>query len=294
MAKETPLRDDKRDDFFKIDPRRLVLSDGLNPREDYGDIESLAESIMRHGIKTPLKVIKNKGNYIVVDGHRRYKAIQMILQRKPDMLQYVPIIKIQPQHEDLLMIEMLASNDGKPFNILELSEIYRRLVDFGWDYAMITEKTGWSKQYQQNLKFVSGFSPVLKKLIVEKELSVHFVIKLVKEKGSQAEIIDAIKSTQDKDLSKDEVRKSIQSKVGASQNSISEIKALYKIQQENNIKINPEARIIFEFIEKIMSQKIELKDLAKHIFAEPLPEKPSKKTSNQLAIEGDDEDQSEE
>jgi ParB/RepB/Spo0J family partition protein len=297
MANQNELRDDKRTDLFKVDPRRLTLREGLNPREDYGDIDTLVDSIMRNGIKTPLKVIKSRDKYIVVDGHRRFKAIQIILKKSPDMLQYVPVIKLEPQAEDMLMIEMLASNDGKPFNVLELGEIYRRLISFGWDYKMIAEKIGWSPQYQQNLKTIGGFSPVLKQLIVEKNLSVVFIMKLVREKeGNQTDIINAIRSTDDTGLTKGEFKKKISSKVGSklNQNSLAEIKALYKVQKENDIKINPEARVIFEFIEKIMSQKIELKELAKQIFAEPLPEKPSKKSTNQLAIDEEEEEENEE
>jgi ParB/RepB/Spo0J family partition protein len=297
MANQNELRDDKRTDLFKVDPRRLTLREGLNPREDYGDIDTLVDSIMRNGIKTPLKVIKSRDKYIVVDGHRRFKAIQIILKKSPDMLQYVPVIKLEPQAEDMLMIEMLASNDGKPFNVLELGEIYRRLISFGWDYKMIAEKIGWSPQYQQNLKTIGGFSPVLKQLIVEKNLSVVFIMKLVREKeGNQTDIINAIRSTDDTGLTKGEFKKKISSKVGSklNQNSLAEIKALYKVQKENDIKINPEARVIFEFIEKIMSQKIELKELAKQIFAEPLPEKPAKKSTNQLAIDEEEEDENEE
>ena len=73
-------------DIYKIDPRNIVVKDGFNSREDFGDIDTLAKQIEENGILNPISVVPFKdesGNekYRLIDGERRYRAVMSLLEK---------------------------------------------------------------------------------------------------------------------------------------------------------------------------------------------------------------------
>src|SRR5579884_4001118 len=56
-------------------PLESILEDrNFNIRIFYGDIDRLAVQLMTEGQHEPLKVREDRGQYFVVDGHRRQRA----------------------------------------------------------------------------------------------------------------------------------------------------------------------------------------------------------------------------
>lgn len=51
----------RRSDLFLIDHRNVLIEEGFNCREDYGDIEALAQSIITNGQLEPILVFKKRG-----------------------------------------------------------------------------------------------------------------------------------------------------------------------------------------------------------------------------------------
>ena len=47
-------------DIYKIDPRNIVVEDGFNSREDFGDIDTLAKQIEENGVLNPISVVPFK------------------------------------------------------------------------------------------------------------------------------------------------------------------------------------------------------------------------------------------
>ena len=47
-------------DIYKIDPRNIVVKDGFNSREDFGDIDTLAKQIEENGILNPISVVETR------------------------------------------------------------------------------------------------------------------------------------------------------------------------------------------------------------------------------------------
>ena len=58
----------KRKDLFIVDFSEVTLVDGFNVRYDYGDIDSLAESIRENGVKMPIRAYRENKKYQIVDG----------------------------------------------------------------------------------------------------------------------------------------------------------------------------------------------------------------------------------
>src|SRR5216684_1767295 len=67
-----------------------------NPRVFFraAELETLVNSIRRHGVQVPIAVYKERGRYVLIDGERRWrcslklnkKEIPALVQEKPDAL----------------------------------------------------------------------------------------------------------------------------------------------------------------------------------------------------------------
>ena len=135
-------------DFYKIDPRSIVVSEGFNSRVDFGDIEELAESIKAS--KGPIKAISvipfkdenGEEKYRLVDGERRYRATMLLISQGFD----IPRVKAEfvPKNatEEELLLNQIRSNEGKPFNEYELGLAYNKFSEMGLSHKEIAEKLG--------------------------------------------------------------------------------------------------------------------------------------------------------
>ena len=131
----------KRTDVFHLSPSDIKIEEGFNPRQDYGDMELLADSITQNGVKVPLKGFKKNGEYVLTDGHRRLKASMMVMEKYPEIL--IPfIVDKSGNSEEQRIIDVMICNDGKNLNPLEEAEVINRLINFGLKEREISKRTG--------------------------------------------------------------------------------------------------------------------------------------------------------
>jgi ParB/RepB/Spo0J family partition protein len=115
-----------------IDPRNIQITDTLdNPREDYGDLDDLANDIHKNGLSIPVKVsigevVDGVQKYNLEHGFRRTSAMQVIIDEHPEWDAKVPVLIVKYTKEQSLVAH-LTDNSGKPLNPLEQAEIFRRL-----------------------------------------------------------------------------------------------------------------------------------------------------------------------
>lgn len=138
-------------DIFKIDPRNIVVEDGFNSREDFGDLETLAKQIEENGILNPISVVPFKDEngdekYRLIDGERRYRAVMLLLNRGVNV-DRVPAL-FQPKSADAksLLVQQIIRNEGKGFNEMELAIAYKKLLDEGMTKDEIAEKIAGGKR----------------------------------------------------------------------------------------------------------------------------------------------------
>src|SRR5689334_13723541 len=105
----------KKRDLMMVPADNLLLIEGLNIREDMGDLEGLAASIKEHGVKVPLRGYKEKGadRYCVVDGHRRYAALQILASQGVNGILVPFVTEPQKYSDEQRVIDMFIMNDGK-------------------------------------------------------------------------------------------------------------------------------------------------------------------------------------
>lgn len=128
-----------------IDPRSLEIEEGFNTRIDYGNIEELRDSIIENGVKIPLRGCRKKGHdkYIIMDGHRRHRAVMMAIKEGHNIAR-IPFLLEEKKSREERLFELLLSNDGKPLTSLELGETYKRLKNYGYNATEISKKVGKS------------------------------------------------------------------------------------------------------------------------------------------------------
>jgi ParB/RepB/Spo0J family partition protein len=152
-------------DAYPFDPRLLKIEPGYNVRNldstDDADLE-LKESIRANGVRVPLEVRLVDEDVFVVAGHRRYK-MTMELIAEGEEIKSIPVMP-EPKHTTEIdrIINLVISNSGKPLKPLEVAEVVRRLVVFGWDHHAIAKRLGWrsSTSVKQHLDLIAMPEPV--------------------------------------------------------------------------------------------------------------------------------------
>jgi ParB/RepB/Spo0J family partition protein len=175
-----------RSDMITIDIRTIDVNWEDNVRRNYNEIDALAESIKQHGLKDPLKVSKVKGteNYLLVDGHRRYKAISQLLE------QGVPISRVKAvivnNNPETRLAEMIITGVQKQtLHPVEQAEAFLRLKNYGWDVKKIASMLGESGEGKVRLNLVYRYLKLaeapeaIKQRCLKGEISHDTVIKII-------------------------------------------------------------------------------------------------------------------
>lgn len=138
--------------FNMVDPTYIDRVEGFNPRQDFGDIESLANSIKVEGVQQPLTVKrKADGRLELVDGDRRLTAIQLLLERGEQFPEGVPAKIVAADQDEITgLIQMFVANTGKPFNALEEAAAFKRMREAGMSLEAIALSVGRNHVHVNN------------------------------------------------------------------------------------------------------------------------------------------------
>lgn len=121
---------------------RMIPIDRLDPnpwqpRQDFGDLEELAESIRTKGLLAPILVRPRGDRYQVVAGERRLRACRMA------GLTEVPCIEVDVSDSEMLEVALIENLQRKDLDPFEEAEAYRRLMDeFGYTHAEMARVLG--------------------------------------------------------------------------------------------------------------------------------------------------------
>ena len=188
----------KRSDVFKVDPRALVVEEGFNIRIDYGNIAELASSIAERGVMVPLRGYRKKedGNelFVIVDGHRRYKAIMMALENGAEISRVPMILEGKGYSKEERVLDMFTLNDGKRLEPMEEGELFKRLKAFGWAEKEISKKTGRSLPHVYKMIEVANAPMEIKNQIKEGNISANTVSQIMTETKNEEEQKEIVSS----------------------------------------------------------------------------------------------------
>lgn len=167
----------RSDNMVKVKFENIRVRQGFNLRTDFGDLEGLASSIQTEGLKSPITVdVMKDGTAILTNGERRYRAIQLLREKTPELaeqFEYIDaLLNDKEANEADRIISMLVFNSGKPFEPLEEAEGYRRLRDEqGMTLTEIALRTGKAVPYIEQKLILAGLDEEEKDEIRTKKIS---------------------------------------------------------------------------------------------------------------------------
>ncbi len=254
-TKSEPTRDPRKD-VFLIHLDQISVAEGFNVRSDFGDLESLADSIEANGVKVPLRGYKKDGIYWLVDGERRYRAGK-IVEKRTGIKMRVPFLPdAKESSEEQRVIDMLICNDGKKLNPVEESEAVQRLLNFGYTEKEVRDKTGFSKTYISNLKLMQSAPKKIRDLITSNLVSATLAMKVLREEKDFTKAQQVIEgavtaaSTGDK---KKITEKNIRKQMGGSGiNSYNALKKSFKQADKKGLVPRQDKLELYEFAKKIL------------------------------------------
>lgn len=156
-AKHDHDKNVRRKNAYSIPPEEIVVPDGFNLRIDYGDIPKLAENIRKHGLITPLVLIRrDDGRYELRDGFRRMEAIKLNAEKYDFVMKRVEF-NLEPARSTKVsqIANIFRRNDGKNLNFYEMAEGCKRLHNEGLSNKEIAEEIGRSESEVSNLMMVA-------------------------------------------------------------------------------------------------------------------------------------------
>lgn len=251
----------------------LTVLPDFNDREDYGtteEMQELAESIYSTGPKVPLKGYKDGNKYVVIVGHRRHRAGEMILKKYGKNIVFPFISYSQGTREVDMLLDTLLTNSGKDLTPLEKSSTVAKLVARNAGTKEIAQALGGvSETYVKNLNKLSMIPEAAKKLIRAGVVSSTLVMGVLKNKNTNfdewvAEIEKQANSqgTAKKKATGSKKKKASITAKNAPNAKIDGVKEFKKFTKTNKGEFKSKDRQdACEFFTQIIQNKVTLKDI---------------------------------
>lgn len=186
-----------RSDQYRIPLDNITIDPKFNVREDYGDINELAKNIAENGQNIAGIIRYEDGKAILVDGHRRFKAINLANKKyKADIPNFKCVKEERGANEESRIICMLSTSLGKPLTPLEQAAAIKRLIDYGYKQTEIAKKLGKTVPAVSALLALNSASHELRTAVKEKKISSSAAKVLAKTSSSKQK--DVLKKHKDK------------------------------------------------------------------------------------------------
>lgn len=295
MSKEKETTTDgrpPRKDVFFLTLDQISIQEGFNVRQDYGDLKELADSIEANGVRVPIRGYKKDGIYWLTDGHRRYKASQLLAEKGIEIR--IPFLADgKDSSQEQRVIDMIICNDGKKLNPVEVADAVNRLLNFGFSESEVHVKTGFSKVYISNLKLLNSAPKKIKNLITENIVKATLAMKILREEKDFDKALQVIEnaiesaSTHKGGDGSGKVKitdKSVQKSKGVV-NSYSELKKTFKQAEKKGLVPRQDKLDLFTFAKSINDGEFSLKSFMSELYEPEAIEEPVKKPSKNIQTE---------
>jgi len=269
--------------LFHVPFSKLMVLEDFNDRQDYGttdEMNELAESIYQVGPKVPLKGYKDGEKYVVIVGHRRHRAGEMIFKKyKKNIIYPMQVYSPGTTKKDMLL-DTLLTNSGKDLTPLEKASTVSKLLSEKVTTRDVAASLGGvSEVYVKNLQRLWGIPDEAKKLIRQGVVSATYLMSYLKTKNANIEnfiqeVTEQAKADA-KNKKKGKSKKTKQAKVTAKngvkkENSVKEFKQFRKwyearVEKEGDNKdiLLPGMDDFYSFVQDLADNKLSYKQILK-------------------------------
>ena len=160
---------DKNDDNgYSLIDINLIKSNESQPRKSFDDekIMELAESIKSNGIIQPLILRKDKDEYIIVAGERRWRAAKLAGVKE------VPVIIKDYSDQEVMEIALIENIQRENLNPIEEAQAYKRLLnEFRLKQDEVAERVSKSRTAVTNSMRLLKLDERVQQMIIDDMIS---------------------------------------------------------------------------------------------------------------------------
>lgn len=183
LASQTELK------ISQIEPNKS------QPRTEFDTekLETLADSIKKYGILQPIVVKKlDNGFYKIIAGERRWRAAKLAGLKK------VPVVIKDYDDQETMEIALIENLQREDLNPFEEARGYRELMDlFSMTQQEVADKVGKSRSAVANSIRLLSLCDEIKKLVLDKELTVGHVRALLATDNEGVQLMAARRIVED-------------------------------------------------------------------------------------------------
>lgn len=159
---------EKKDNNEMLISINLIKSNENQPRKAFDNekIAELAESIKHHGIVQPIILRKDKDNYIIVAGERRWRAAKLL------SLKEVPAVVMDLTDKQVLEISLIENIQRENLNPIEEAIAYKQLItEFDLTQEELSKRIGKSRVSITNTMRLMNLNESVKQYIIDSVIS---------------------------------------------------------------------------------------------------------------------------
>jgi ParB/RepB/Spo0J family partition protein len=276
----TAVRAKRGKETYNLTVNEIAVDPTFNVREDFGDMDALVESIKQNGVRVPVRGYKKDGLYVLIDGHRRFKACTILSEQGTEVL--IPLLaEDRGSSVEQRVVDMLICNEGKKLNPVEQSEAVARLLAYGYSEQEISAKTGFSGVYVSNLKYLHNSVPKkIKNLIAKNTISSTLAIEILRttkdadkaiaiiEKAINNQSAETNSDDTDADAKAKKVTKKDINKATGKTNSFSALKKAVKKAEKQGLFIRNEKSDIYTFAMSLYNNELTVEQIIDEIYSQ--------------------------
>jgi ParB family chromosome partitioning protein len=168
-----------------IEPNRDQPRKKFDPEK----LQSLAESVLQHGVVQPIIVKKKGKGYSIIAGERRWRAAKLA------GLKTIPAIIKEMSSQEVMEIALIENLQREDLNPIEEAEAYQKLMEeHGLTQELLSKLVGKSRAAIANSVRLLTLSDKVKEMIVEEILTPGHARTLITidDKDKQAKLAEAI------------------------------------------------------------------------------------------------------
>lgn len=179
----------KRADLLRVKYKDIHIEEGFNLRDDNQDlkdsIDELANYIFSGGTIPPLEVRpRDEGGVYIVDGHRRYAAICIAINRGAP-IEYINVMPFVGNDVDRLA-RIITSARNKPLTALEISKGYKRFRSMGLTPDQIAKAVNKSRSHVDSLLLLGDANNDVHQAVESGKITPTVATSVVREYGEKA------------------------------------------------------------------------------------------------------------
>ena len=161
-------KDKNGDNGYSLIDINLIKSNESQQRKSFDDekIMELSESIKSNGIIQPLILRKDKDEYIIVAGERRWRAAKYI------GIKEIPAVIMDLTEKQILEISLIENIQREDLNSIEEAIAYKKLItDFDLTQEQLSKRIGKSRVAITNTMRLLNLSEDVQQYIIEGVIS---------------------------------------------------------------------------------------------------------------------------